>query len=70
MEAETSFVRGVVKFLLAMSYILPALIASFRKHPNHVAIAATNVLLGFTVLGWIVALIWSLTNTSKSSPRV
>lgn len=35
--------------------------AYYRQHHNFAAIVATNVLLGWTVLGWIVALVWSLT---------
>ena len=42
-------------------YFLPLLIAVPRNHHNAMAIAALNLLLGWTLLGWIVALIWSLT---------
>lgn len=46
-------------------YVAPALIAKFRDHHNLKSIAATNILLGWTFLGWVVALIWSL----SSQPR-
>ena len=42
-------------------YFLPAIVATQRKHPNHVAIFLLNLLLGWTVFGWIVALVWSAT---------
>ncbi len=48
-------------FFLAMCvglYFLPAIIGS-KKH-NATAILAVNVLLGWTVIGWIVALVWAL----------
>lgn len=47
--------------VLALLYFVPAIVAHQRNHPNFGAITATNVLLGWTALGWIVALIWSLT---------
>jgi len=40
-------------------YFLPTIIG-FRKS-NAGAIFALNLLLGWTVIGWIVALVWSLT---------
>jgi Superinfection immunity protein/zinc-ribbon domain len=44
--------------LCAGLYFLPAIIGS-KKH-NATAILAVNVLLGWTVIGWIVALVWAL----------
>lgn len=47
-------------------YLLPALIAYGRGHNSAHAIAALNVLIGWTVLGWLWAAIWSLTgNTAR-----
>lgn len=42
-------------------YILPAAIALLRKKRNAEAILVLDLLLGWTIIGWIVALIWSLT---------
>lgn len=42
-------------------YFLPALIASRRKHANAMPIFLLNLLLGWSVLGWIGALIWCAT---------
>lgn len=42
-------------------YFVPSIVAHFRQHHNFAAIVATNVLLGWTALGWIVALVWALT---------
>ncbi len=44
-----------------MIYLLPVGIAFQRRHRDRLAITAIDILLGFTVLGWIAALIWSLT---------
>lgn len=43
------------------AYFAPALIARFRHRPNGGAIFAFNLLLGWTVIGWVVALVWALT---------
>ena len=51
---------------LLVAYFLPAVIAVWRSHHNRIAIAAVNVLLGWTFLGWVVALVWSLTATRSS----
>jgi hypothetical protein len=40
---------------------LPTLIALLRGHHNAFAIFLTNLLLGWTVIGWLIALIWSTT---------
>lgn len=42
-------------------YLLPSLIAKKRRHKNVLPIFALNVLLGWTFLGWVVAIVWSLT---------
>lgn len=38
---------------------LPLWIARVRKHPHSLAIFLINLLLGWTFLFWIVALIWA-----------
>lgn len=42
-------------------YFLPTIIAFRRKKRNKNAIFALNFFVGFTVIGWIVALVWALT---------
>ncbi|MCP3870816.1 MAG: superinfection immunity protein, partial [Gammaproteobacteria bacterium] len=59
---------GVV--LLVVLYFLPVLIAASRSHHNIWPIAAVNLLLGWTALGWIGAMVWSLTATDTRTPTV
>jgi hypothetical protein len=40
-----------------------------RRHHNRSAIIALNLLLGWTILGWITALVWSLTFTQASEAK-
>jgi hypothetical protein len=49
-------------FLLIALYVLPALVASSRHHRQTMAITVLNLLLGWTLLGWVGALVWSCTN--------
>jgi len=46
--------------LIFSLYFLPFLIASLRRHKNILAIFLLNLTLGWTFLGWIAALIWSV----------
>jgi hypothetical protein len=57
---------GVLLFILAL-YFIPAGLASSRKHHNTGAIFAVNLFFGWTVIGWLVALIWALTNPPPRS---
>lgn len=46
---------------LAVVYVLPTIVAVWRRHPSAGGIAAINALLGWTLLGWVAALAWALT---------
>lgn len=48
--------------ICVLAYFLPAMVAIYRRHLNATAIFMTDFLLGWTVIGWIVALIWAFTN--------
>jgi hypothetical protein len=51
----------VVTFLLVLAYFLPSLVAFARGHQSWLEIVTCNLLLGWTLLGWIAAFVWSLT---------
>ena len=42
-------------------YLAPALIASTRGHHQTMAIFVLNLFLGWTLLGWVGALVWAAT---------
>jgi hypothetical protein len=46
-------------------YFIPTITANVREHNNTAAIVVTNLLLGWTVVGWVAALIWSCTDNTK-----
>ena len=56
----TVLVVAWVCAVLTSGYMLPWAIAVTRKRPDHVSIALVNVLLGWTVVGWIVALVMAM----------
>ena len=64
MQTLADFLDGLLLllFLLGM-YFFPAIIAKLRNHQQRVAILVLNLLLGWTLLGWIAAMIWAVTNT-------
>lgn len=41
-------------------YFLPAIIAFEREHPNAVAVCLVDLFLGWSLIGWVGALVWSL----------
>ncbi len=51
--------------ILFIPYFVPSIIAFARKHRNAVPILLLNIFLGWTLLGWIGALIWSLTTPTE-----
>ena len=55
-----SLLEIVLIVLIFSLYFLPFLIASLRQHKNILAIFLLNFALGWTFLGWIVVLIWSV----------
>jgi hypothetical protein len=64
-DDATSFGRFLLFVLLAILFgamylwLLPGIIASKRKHPNAESIWLITIFLGWSVFGWIGALVWS-----------
>ena len=42
-------------------YFLPAIVG--RNHKQAAAITLLNLLLGWTLIGWVIALIWAVTES-------
>jgi Superinfection immunity protein len=53
---------GVMIFL----YLFPTCVAAHRRHNNEAAIFALNFFLGWTLLGWVIALVWALTDNTSA----
>ncbi len=65
-DTNTDAMLAVVLFLLF--YFLPSIVAICRGHHNAAAIAVLNLLLGWTCIGWIVALVWAFTAVQSRQP--
>jgi hypothetical protein len=50
-------------------YILPSLIALNRRHRNKGPIIVVDLLLGWTLVGWVVSLAWSLSSDVEPKPQ-
>ncbi len=59
----------LVLVIIVGLYFLPALVANRRKHLNCGAIWVLNNFLGWTFLGWVIALVWAFTNNVEEKGR-
>jgi hypothetical protein len=60
-QAANVFKIVLVVFAVLLVYLMPLAVAQSRRHRNRLAIGVTNILAGWTVLGWFVAMIWACT---------
>ena len=59
-------VLGLALLACLAIYFAPAVVAIARRHERRLSVFALNLLAGWTVVGWIVALLWSLQATAAS----
>ena len=60
---------GIVLILIFLTfYFLPFLIALMRVRPNTGAILILNLFLGWTLVGWVVALVWAVSTNDPPKP--
>ena len=52
--------------LLIAFYLLPTIVANSRKVYRTGGIVALNLFLGWTVLGWIIALVWAFSAETQT----
>ena len=57
-DATGAFVLFTIPVVV---YFLPLIIAVNRGHEDRTRIGVLNLLLGWTVIGWIAALVWATT---------
>jgi Superinfection immunity protein len=51
------------------TYFAPAIIGGRRRVANQGSVIVVNLLLGWTVIGWIVALAMALRTTTRPPPQ-
>jgi ribosomal protein S27E len=65
-----SAIRSVVFWvILCVFYFLPTIIAGRRGIPNAGSVAVVNIFLGWTCVGWIVALAMAVSGNTPSTQR-
>jgi Superinfection immunity protein len=62
-------IQGMILLGLGLVlYTLPSWIAYGRHHHQRAAIAAVNLLVGWTFVGWVIAFVWALTQVRPDTP--
>lgn len=65
----SSTLMHVVFFVaLAALYLLPIYEAAKRRHPSILPISLVDLFLGWTVVGWIVSLVWAVRKPEPVRP--
>jgi hypothetical protein len=68
--SDELFVLCLILFIpFCVIYFLPAIVAGRRRHPNGAAIFLLNLFLGWTILGWVMALVWAAIHIDEQSRR-
>jgi hypothetical protein len=65
---ESGTAAGILLGALAL-YFVPTVGACIRKLKNTTGLVLLNLFLGWTVIGWIVALIWAASGETESEAR-
>jgi hypothetical protein len=60
----------VIIVACAAIYFLPTIIAVRKKKANTSAITLVNLFLGWTLVGWFIALLWAVSNQIVDDPTV
>ena len=50
-------------------YFIPAIIGFKRDHANKVAILMLDIFLGWTFVGWVIALVWAFTKNTNENKQ-
>ncbi|HVE08905.1 MAG TPA: superinfection immunity protein [Paraburkholderia sp.] len=64
----TQYFEALVVVAALIVYLVPSLEADAREHDDALAITLLNVLLGWTVIGWIAA--WRAARSPASAARL
>jgi len=70
LSLTTEFKIMPIAFVIValLIYFLPSFVAHRKQNAN--AILILNLFLGWTLLGWVAALVWALTSEQKSAATV
>ena len=57
------YILFIISFVL---YWIPTAVAITRKHPQWVAILILNLFAGWTIIGWVAAIVWAFIVPEKA----
>lgn len=67
LNAFGAFISMTAIITVPALYMLPTIEAWLKRHPNLASIALVNFFLGWTLVGWVVAVVWAF---KKPEPRL
>jgi len=67
MHTTSPYEAALLAAIALAIYVVPAAVARSRRHPKLLLIAALNLALGWTGLGWIAALVWALSGPAPKT---
>ena len=63
---ENHMALAVLCIIGFIAYWVPTLAANSNRHRNRAAIGMLNLFLGWTFIGWLVALLWADTDNCEN----
>ena len=61
--SQDALAGALLAWLVIYSYLFPWIVSLSRSHSNSLSIFALNLFLGWTLIGWVAALVWGLFRT-------
>ena len=55
----------IISGLLVDLYMAPTIVAAIRRHPDLLHVGVVNILTGWTIVGWIVAMVMACGRVSE-----
>ena len=62
---QTTLMHGLLAGAVIFFYFFPAMVAEERAHRNAISIGVLNLFLGWTFIGWVLALVWAFMEERK-----
>jgi UDP-N-acetylmuramyl pentapeptide phosphotransferase/UDP-N-acetylglucosamine-1-phosphate transferase len=56
--------------LVLLIYFLPTILAWCRWHRNEYVIGMLNIFLGWTFIGWVIALVWACVDNTRPQDEI
>jgi hypothetical protein len=63
-----STVSILMLMAILLLYMLPTIIAFSREHPRRQDVIVANLLLGWTLIGWVVVFLWASLAATEDEP--